>query len=378
MKKLIISILALFLIVPTLTSCSSQEQVRMKLKTNELTIEYGSLIDTDVATYVDNTEDVLNEVKIDGIPANEMNKDYPAIGEYEISLTYNGETEKVKVIVKDTVAPVFHDINDQYEISLGKQLNMDDIKAEDLSEVTVTLDDTKVDYKKAGGYKATVIARDTSGNESKKEITIVVKDEEKTESSTSGNKATTSSSNKTTASTKKPSTSGSTNNTVSSSSGSSSSGSGSKPSSSGSSTSSGSSSSESSSSATGNTTKPKEPKPTPKPEPETWAMTEAEMIAYAKECVTSYKPTSGYGRVEWYDGFNKNNSGWFAPTTIKISKSALQIKDLIKITVDSTLELSTSNEQTDAVGNIDPNAIYSAKGYFEKVDDKNYKFYVFY
>ena len=168
MKKKVISILALFLSVPVLTSCSSQEQDKLKLKSNELTIEYGSLIDTNVATYLDNDESMTKEVKVDGIPDNEMNKDYPAIGEYEISLSYKDQTEKVKVIVKDTVAPVFNDIKDKYEISLDNQLNVDDIKAEDLSEVTVTLDDAKVDYKKTGEYKATVIARDTSGNETKK------------------------------------------------------------------------------------------------------------------------------------------------------------------------------------------------------------------
>ena len=53
------------------------------------------------------------------------------------------------------------------------------MKATDLSKTTVTLDDSKVNYKKAGTYKATVIAKDDSNNETKKEIEIVVKEEKK-------------------------------------------------------------------------------------------------------------------------------------------------------------------------------------------------------
>ena len=89
MKKTVISILALFLTVPVLTSCSSQEQVAMKLKTNELIIEYGSLIDTNVATYLDNDEDVLKEVTMSGLPENETGKDYPSVGEYHLVFTHD-------------------------------------------------------------------------------------------------------------------------------------------------------------------------------------------------------------------------------------------------------------------------------------------------
>ena len=174
-------LLASALMVSFLTGCSSE---KMKLKTDTLTIEYGKTVSSDVKDYLDNTDEFLKEVKIEGIPENESEKEYPSVGEYDLSLKYEDNVEKVKIIVKDSVAPAFKDVKDKYEVKYGDKFNINSIKAEDLSKVDLSIVGD-VDYKKAGTYKVNVVAKDESGNEAKKEISIVVKEEEKKENSSS-------------------------------------------------------------------------------------------------------------------------------------------------------------------------------------------------
>lgn len=148
-----------------------------------------------------------------------------------------------------------------------------------------------------------------------------------------------------------------------------------------SSTSSGSSSNDNKVSSDTSTTKPSVPKEEPKKptEPEKkWAMSETEMIEYAKKCIINYKPTSGYGKCEWAQEFNKKNSGWFAPITIKITMDMGVIKERITGAINATLRKTTSQILDDGKGNIDKEVIYGAKGYLEKIDNGQYKFYVFY
>ena len=219
MKKGIQLIIAGLLVLP-LAGCSKE---KMELANKEVTVEYGQTISADVKDYLKNDSDFLKDVKIEGIPDNEEQKQYPGVGEYDLSLKYEDTVEKVKVIVKDTVAPEFKDIKDKYEVALGSKLNTKDIKAEDLSAVIVTLDDKEVNYKKAGDYKTVIIAKDVSGNETKKEISIVVKEEEKKENSSSSTSSSSKKSNTSggsSSSNSKSSSSSSNNNKSSSSSGS--------------------------------------------------------------------------------------------------------------------------------------------------------------
>ena len=202
-------LLASALMVSFLTGCSSE---KMKLKTDTLTIEYGKTVSSDVKDYLDNTDEFLKEVKIEGIPENESETEYPSVGEYDLSLKYEDNVEKVKIIVKDSVAPAFKDVKDKYEVKYGDKFNINSIKAEDLSKVDLSIVGD-VDYKKAGTYKVNVVAKDESGNEAKKEISIVVKEEEKKENSSSS----------TSSSSKKSNTSGASSSSSSSKSSSSSS-----------------------------------------------------------------------------------------------------------------------------------------------------------
>ncbi len=86
-------------------------------------------------------------------------------------MTNKNEKAKIQAYIKDTVYPVFKDVKNTYEIDYGKALDINLFKADDLSEVIITLGDSQVDYKKAGKYEAIVTDEDQYGNTVEKEFT---------------------------------------------------------------------------------------------------------------------------------------------------------------------------------------------------------------
>ena len=189
-RKIVVSLM--ILMFPMLVGCQKET---MTLKTDSVTVEYGSSISVKAEDYLKNEKDFLDKVEVAVNAENEKDKEYPPKGEYELLLKHDDNIEKVKVIVKDTIAPKL-EIKDKYTIEYNSKLDQKELKATDLSKTTVTLDDSKVNYKKAGTYKATVIAKDESNNETKKEIEIVVKEEKKEQTEKKSNSANSSSSAK--------------------------------------------------------------------------------------------------------------------------------------------------------------------------------------
>lgn len=172
-RKIVVSLM--ILMFPMLVGCQKET---MTLKIDSVTVEYGSSISVKAEDYLKNEKDFLDKVEVAVNAENEKDKKYPPKGEYELLLKHDDNIEKVKVIVKDTIAPKL-EIKNKYTIEYNSKLDQKELKATDLSKTTITLDDSKVNYKKAGTYKATVIAKDESNNETKKEIEIVVKEEKK-------------------------------------------------------------------------------------------------------------------------------------------------------------------------------------------------------
>ena len=189
-RKIVVSLM--ILMFPMLVGCQKET---MTLKIDSVTVEYGSSISVKPEDYLKNEKDFLDKVEVAVNAENEKDKKYPPKGEYELLLKHDDNIEKVKVIVKDTIAPKL-EIKDKYTIEYNSKLDQKELKATDLSKTTVTLDDSKVNYKKAGTYKATVIAKDDSNNETKKEIEIVVKEEKKEQTEKKSNSANSSSSAK--------------------------------------------------------------------------------------------------------------------------------------------------------------------------------------
>lgn len=189
-RKIVVSLM--ILMFPMLVGCQKET---MTLKIDSVTVEYGSSISVKAEDYLKNEKDFLDKVEVAVNAENEKDKKYPPKGEYELLLKHDDNIEKVKVIVKDTIAPKL-EIKDKYTIEYNSKLDQKELKATDLSKTTITLDDSKVNYKKAGTYKATVIVKDESNNETKKEIEIVVKEEKKEQTEKKSNSANSSSSAK--------------------------------------------------------------------------------------------------------------------------------------------------------------------------------------
>ena len=195
MKKNILKGILLVFTIMILVGCTKE---KMELKSKSLIVEYGKAISNKAEDYLKNDADFLKNIKVENLPKNEKDKEYPSVGEYEIILKVDDQEEKVIVSVKDTIAPEFKDLKEKYEVEYGTKIDLKQFSATDLSKTEITLDDSKVNYKKSETYKATVIAKDSSNNETKKDINIIVRAEKKDntpKSSSSSSKKPSSSSN---------------------------------------------------------------------------------------------------------------------------------------------------------------------------------------
>ena len=207
-SKMIISIVSIVIVLAIIiSSCFIWQNQNIKLVSNTKTIEYGEIYTPNLKDFVE--EKKLNDkYSIDGNIPNEMGKEYPAIGEYKLTVKKNKKSEEVTIKVKDTVAPTFaEDIVTTISTVVNTPLN--DVTAQykdkvtDLDDIKVTVNGANINYGVVGEYKSELIATDESGNTSKKEIMVVVN--EKNQGNSSNNKKPSSSSNS------KPSNSNSSN-----------------------------------------------------------------------------------------------------------------------------------------------------------------------
>ena len=208
--------LQVFLVLLVSLMVSGCQQEQMKLKNKELTVEYGEIISSDVQNYLDNSDDYLKETVMKGIPQNEKGKEYPSVGEYFLTLSHDKESMKVKVNIKDTTAPVFTDKNTAVTVENGKKIEKNIFKATDLSPVEIKVEDSQVNYDKAGNYTVKVKATDKYNNTAQKEVKLTVK--EKKVVKTSEKTSTTSKKTTSNKSTQKSNTSNKTGNSSSNSS----------------------------------------------------------------------------------------------------------------------------------------------------------------
>lgn len=185
-SKLIISIVSIVIVLAIIiSSCFIwQNSQAIKLIVNTKTIEYGESYTPDLKDFVE--EKNIKNYSIDGNVPNEVGRQYPAIGEYKLTVKKNKKSEEVTVKVKDTVAPTFaEDIVTTISTTLNTPLN--DVTAQykdkvtDLDDIKVTVNSANVNYGVAGEYKSELIATDESGNTSKKQITVTVTETNATE-----------------------------------------------------------------------------------------------------------------------------------------------------------------------------------------------------
>ncbi len=184
-SKIIISIVSIVVVLAIIiTSCFIWQNQNIKLISNTKTIEYGEKYIPNLSDFVE--EKNVNKYSIDGNIPNEEGKDYPAIGEYKLTVKKNKKSEEVTVKVKDTIAPTFAE-DTITTISTTLNTPLDDVtemfkdKVTDLDDIKVTLNSANVNYAQAGEYKSELVATDESGNTSQKQITVTVTENNGTE-----------------------------------------------------------------------------------------------------------------------------------------------------------------------------------------------------
>ena len=92
---------------------------------DNVVIEYGNAYNPNIEELVDLSKyKFINqqEISIENNIENEKDKDYPAVGEYEINVYYKKKILKQKIEVKDTTAPELS-VKDNIEIPFDTDLS---------------------------------------------------------------------------------------------------------------------------------------------------------------------------------------------------------------------------------------------------------------
>lgn len=193
-KKIFIIILVIIILILGVSfgivEYIKQRDNKISLIQDKVIIEYGKiynptleeLINLQEFNYID-----VEKVKIESNIDNEENKEYPAVGKYEISVYYKDRILKQKVEVLDTIAPELF-IQENIDIEYNTHLSTIDFKnyitTSDLSELKdYNIDLSKVNSNISGEYETTVTIEDIHGNktEQKFKIKVLEKVEEKVE-----------------------------------------------------------------------------------------------------------------------------------------------------------------------------------------------------
>ena len=203
MKKIIAivsSVVVLICLVIGIWAIVEKNANKWELKQNEVTVEYGEVYEPTITDFIDkekysNVTENNTEIKVNAsyeINSQEENKPmaYYAVGNYDIDVIHKveyklfgatiftmDETKKVKLSIKDTIAPVFAE-DAPTELETYKDCEIENIeekfKVTDIAPVTISIDKDNIDYSTVGEYVTNVYALDKYDNVTNKEIKIKV------------------------------------------------------------------------------------------------------------------------------------------------------------------------------------------------------------
>ncbi|WP_455802414.1 hypothetical protein [Amedibacillus sp. YH-ame6] len=178
--------MSVFSVLCLLVGCSSTS---IKLQKESFLVELGNPISVDAKTYLDKDSDksLLKETtitfEVNGLYSVDKQKkiltsttgEYLPVGKYHAKARHGKSEKEFVVEVKDTTAPKFIDFKDEISIEVGLEVTLEDyFKAEDLSQVTISINKDKLDLTKEGSYELQVTATDQYKNKETKKATIKV------------------------------------------------------------------------------------------------------------------------------------------------------------------------------------------------------------
>ena len=159
---------------------------KFALKDNKtLKLEYGKKYSLDAKELLDTKDmDVKDQkalvkgLKIKSNFKYEEGKDYFALGDYKITMTFNKEKLVKRVKVVDTIAPEVSSDYASIDIVKGTDLSkynfnsLQLLTASDLSPTQIEYDYSAIDANKEGTYTLKVNVKDSSGNTTTKELSV--------------------------------------------------------------------------------------------------------------------------------------------------------------------------------------------------------------
>lgn len=159
-------------------ACSINETYT--LNSTEINVELGETLDTDVSTYVECSDKIKDDIKIDL-----SDVDTTKAGSYKATVTYKKKTEDFTINVKDTTAPTVALKNEAlFKLVVGETLTKDDIvsQMDDLAGISKyyilsddnTSENEDISYSKEGDYVNKIVVVDNNGNRTEKEFTVHV------------------------------------------------------------------------------------------------------------------------------------------------------------------------------------------------------------
>lgn len=177
---IIISLITIIFLVGLILIFHKEEKI--ELKQESFVFEYGDDIINDVSYYLkdaDSTKNIRDYKLINNLKKNnETGLIEP--DEYKLTIKHKKQEETFKVIIKDTKAPIFTKYEDKISLIQDSE-DVDLTKyfiAEDLSDVILSVEGS-FDISKVGEYNLKMIATDKSGNKTKKDFIVEVKEKEK-------------------------------------------------------------------------------------------------------------------------------------------------------------------------------------------------------
>jgi hypothetical protein len=173
MKKVLILFICLFLLV----GCTKKKE-EVKDEKTEAKVELKD-VTVSIHQEITNKEGIVN-ISDGELITEETAVDTSTLGEHEVVIVVkdkegNEKEYSYKVIVEDKEVPVI-EAKDKLTTTAGTKIDLlKNVKVTDNSkeEIKATVEGS-YDFNKEGTYKLNYVAKDSSGNESKKEFTLVV------------------------------------------------------------------------------------------------------------------------------------------------------------------------------------------------------------
>lgn len=184
MKIVIVVFSVLILLLLVLLYVKS---LKIPLKNQVIVLEYGDKLNIDKNEILaSDNQSIIDSIVVDTSKiVNEDQKDYPKIGKYTISFTYNyfymNRTDEMNVDIVDTTKPEFKKTTDEIEVNLNdEKFDFNSyFSVYDLSKVSIEYDKTKIDFSKEGSYDMVVSCHDESGNSNSFKSKVVISDNSK-------------------------------------------------------------------------------------------------------------------------------------------------------------------------------------------------------